>query len=206
MTKGSKFNMAHRNIKGMKGYSKQGGGKKNGLIVYGQGLGSIGDKWKSIFKKHFGDIGDKWKNLKNGNMMMSWSYNSHNNKPNKLIKNEVKNNTPREGNAAMKSGAHQISSDPKYEWYYTYQEYDLPHHQTNSRSTKQCPIGFEQLGGKCYIFLDEKRSYQDGKIDCQHKNAILAEPKTREEADLIAHKFGSDPEFWIGVYSQDGQR
>lgn len=200
MTKESKFNMAHRNIKGMKGYSKQ-GRKNNGMI-----LGSIRDKWKDIFKRHFGNMGDKWKNFKNGNMMMSWSYNSHDNKPKKV------NNKPKsEGSPAIgksrKSGSHQFSSDPKYEWYYTYEEYYSPNHQTGSRSTMHhCPNGFEQLGGKCYLFLDEKRSYQDGRKDCHDKNAILAQPKSREEADLIAHKFGSDPEFWIGVYSQDGQR
>ena len=67
--------------------------------------------------------------------------------------------------------------------------------------TRQCPVEWVFISGKCYKAVTQKASWYDAKDKCLEMDGILAEPKSSIENTAVASLI-TDQFVWIGLNDQ----
>ncbi|XP_060551451.1 perlucin-like protein [Ruditapes philippinarum] len=65
----------------------------------------------------------------------------------------------------------------------------------------QCPDGWMQYKGSCYVFVDKKLSFDNARANCKTLNADLVHIENADENTFIGNHGRSfkDSDFWIGL-------
>jgi hypothetical protein len=81
----------------------------------------------------------------------------------------------------------------------------------NLNGVKKCPSGEPNtflIEGICYMFVDQRKTFNDAKSYCQSKRGRLFEPRTLHTNKLVAYKGYEVLKYrkmWLGIISSNGE-
>ena len=65
-------------------------------------------------------------------------------------------------------------------------------------SSTECPRGFEDVRGFCFMMGTVKKSHEEATASCQNLGGFLAEPRS-EAINTAVKSFNFSSDYWIGI-------
>uniref|UniRef100_A0A672HEZ2 C-type lectin domain-containing protein n=1 Tax=Salarias fasciatus TaxID=181472 RepID=A0A672HEZ2_SALFA len=89
--------------------------------------------------------------------------------------------------------------------------YSCSTHQIQNQACTRCEDGWEQNGGKCYYFSNEKLNWNKSRTWCENNTAHLVKIDSRDEQTFLEvtlrYKMDEDEDkFWIGLTDSEEEK